>query len=52
LQVTAKRPLLSTLASECEQWNRSSGRIARFFGSIQKISGSSRESAIGKIPLR
>jgi hypothetical protein len=35
LQVTTKRPRRSVRASECEQWNPSSGRIARRRGSTQ-----------------
>jgi len=52
LQVTSKRSRRSVRASEREQRNPSSGRIARSLGSTQKTSGSSRLSAIGKIPLR
>ena len=51
-QVTSKRPRRNVRASEREQWNPSSGRMARCRGSTQKISGSSRLSAIGKMPLR
>jgi hypothetical protein len=52
LQVTRSLPRLSVRASECEQRNPSSGRMPRRLGSTQKMSGSSRRSAMGKIPLR
>ena len=52
LHVTANRPRRRVRASECERWNPSSGRMARSRGSTQKTSGSSRLSAIGKIPVR
>ena len=50
--VTRNRSCRITLRSEAEQWNRSSGMIARSRGSTQNTSWSSRASAIGKIPLR
>ncbi|ODU69660.1 MAG: hypothetical protein ABT11_11730 [Novosphingobium sp. SCN 66-18] len=52
LHVTVKRPRRSVRASERDRWNPSSGRIARMRGSTQNTSGSSRLSAIGKIPAR
>jgi hypothetical protein len=38
-------------ANDREIFSPSSGKIARFFGSTQNTSGSSRASDIGKIPM-
>ena len=49
--VTRNRSCLMVLASDLDNLNPSSGKIARISGSIQNVSGSSRASDMGNMPL-